>query len=118
MEPNGCGYVFIVCSTNLTSELIPVGAHPLGQYVTIEDGVTNTVQKTVREFVTLCRDIGDGTAVVKLSARQGACGRKDPTTLDHLKTWEMWLKNYGINVCEIGMTRSEYEAAYPPEQRK
>ena len=117
IESNGCGYAFVTCPVALLDEPIPAGAHPWGQVVTVEDGITNTVQKTVREFVIFLRDNGDGTAVVKLSAKQGAYGRMKPVTVEDLALWNAYLTGYGFDM-STWMTLSEYRAAYPPEQRK
>lgn len=117
MESNGCGYAFVTCHTNLLNEIIPVGAHPLGQVVTVDAGVTNIVQKTVREFVIFVRDNEDGTAVVKLSARQGTYGRMLPVTIADLALWNFYLTNYNLDVSKW-MTLSEYRAAYPQKRRK
>lgn len=117
IEPNGCGYAFVTCHTNLLNEIIPVGAHPLGQIVTVNAGVTNTVQKTIREFVIFVRDNKDGTAVVKLSARQGTYGRMRPVTIKDLALWNFYLTNYNLDVSKW-MTLSEYRAAYPQKRRK
>jgi len=110
-EPNGCCYAYIVCPTNLLNETIPADVHPWGQVVTVdEDGITNTVQKTVSEFVIFQRDNEDGTAVVKLSAKEGVFGRNKPVTVADLALWKAYLTPYGLT---NWLTLAEYRTAYP-----
>ncbi len=116
IEDNGCGYAYIVVPTNLLTETIPAGVHPWGQVVTVDEGgVTNIVQKTIGEFVIFQRDNGDGTAVVKLSAKEGAFGRRKGVTVADLYLWNIYLTNYGLDSTHW-LTLSEYRTAYPPEE--